>query len=118
MNSPKRDWSALGLEHWRTRNETFTSHAQELIETYQESGIIPHQAFSALFRNAECHCRGQLFSLIPLLPKHIRDDLRADLYELFDTRQLSYDAKYEWLLMFRIYIRDLEDLVWTQVGGF
>lgn len=118
MNSPERNWSALELGHWHARNDSFSAHAEDLLETYKKTNVIPQQSFSSLFRNAESHCRGQLFSLIPLLPKHLRDELRADLYELFETRRLSYNAKYEWLLMFRIYIRDLEDLVWTQLGGF
>ncbi len=113
-----RDWSAIDLGRWKERQDSLALSAEILIEEYARSGTIPPQHFSALFRNAENHCRSHIFGVYIKLPKHVRDELRADIGELFETRRMSYEEKYQWLVMFSIYLRDTEDLVWTCLGGF
>ena len=113
-----RDWSAIDLGRWKELQDTFALSADILIEEYMRSGTISPQHFSALFRNAECHCRGYMFGVFTQLPKHVREELRGDIHELFEARRMSYEEKYEWLVMFSIYLRDTEDIVWSCLGGF
>jgi hypothetical protein len=114
----KRDWQALGLSHWAIQNSVLKHSSEVLMDQYCRTETINPQAFSSLHRNAENHIRSCMFGVLTQLPKAIRDELRADIYELFDNRRMSYEEKYEWLQMLCIYLRDMEDLVWTQLGGF
>ncbi len=114
----KRDWQPLGLSHWNEVNVALLTSANNLINEYFYYKVINPQGFSTLFRNAENHIRSCMFGVLSQLPKAIRDELRADIYELFDNRRMTYKEKDLWLQMLCIYICDMEDLVWTQLGGF
>lgn len=118
MNSENRDWTAIGLGKWKSVHDSFILHAEVMIEQYKSTGTIPTQPFSALFRNLECHSHGEEKSIFQMLPKAIRESLIDDHCEMFMYRRLSFHEKHEWLHMVCFHIKEEEDLVWTQLGGF